>query len=613
MENFKKLCKEKSIDFFFPITLILTFVPLIVRMSIVKLDEDSAKLYGVTSKYELFSQNKALLLLIFSVALVLISIIFFKFIFKKKDKIVNSILISAIIFISFTLFSALTSQYKSVSLWGVYDRAEGFVTIACYIIIFIYSIYTFKKTENYKFIVIPLIILVCINAFLGLFQYFGQDLIQTELGKSIAIPSKYNSGSQKIDLNLLFDSGKLYGTLFHYNYVGSFVAIVLPILIGSMFFEDDIFYKIMLFIASLCSIWLLIGSTSRGGLVGVVISMIFACIVFSKQVFKNIKATTIGILTLIILIVGANFATSGKIFARVPSLMSDIVSIFDNSKSFDYTEHVPIKNIDCNDGTAHISLANNEILNISFENGDYVFKDTNSSIIAFEKTDKNYTTTNELYSNISFNIGKFYKTSKRADGILLSVNENPTFMFKLKDNNNICLIDINNKEETYVEFPETFGFNGKEKIGSARGYIWSRSIPMIKNNLLLGSGPDTFAFEFPQRDYIGKYWAYNTPTMLVDKPHNLYLQIILNDGLIALLAFIAIILIYSIDSLKLYTRKEKYTKPELIGICTFLGVIGYLFAGFFNDSVVSVAPVFWIVLGAGVSINFINRKSLVSK
>lgn len=613
MENLKKFCKEKSIDFFFPIALILTIVPLIVRMSVVNLDEDSSKLYGVTTKYELFSQKKALFLLIFSVFIILLSITFFKYIFEKKDKITNSILIAAIIFIAFTLFSAITSQYKSVSLWGVYDRAEGFITIACYIIIFIYSIYTFKKTENYKFIVIPLIILVCINAFLGLFQYFGQDLIQTELGKLIAIPSEYNSGSQKMDLNLLFDSGKLYGTLFHYNYVGSFVAIVLPILIGSMFFEDDIFYKIVLFIASLCSLWLLIGSTSRGGLVGVVISVIFAFIVFSKQVFKNIKATAIGILTLVILIVGANFATGGKIFARVPSLVSDIISIFDNSKSFDYTEHVPIKNIDCNDGTAHIRLANNEILNISFENNDYVFTDTNNSVLPFVKTDKSYTTTNELYSNISFSIGKFYKTSKRADGILLSVNGNPTFMFKLKDDNNICLIDINNKEETSIEFPETFGFNGKEKIGSARGYIWSRSIPMIKDNLMLGSGPDTFVFEFPQKDYIGKYWAYGTPTMLVDKPHNLYLQILLNDGLIALFAFLAIILIYSIDSLKLYTRKDKYTKSQLIGICTFLGVIGYLFAGFFNDSVVSVAPVFWIVLGTGVSINFINRKSLVSK
>jgi hypothetical protein len=43
---------------------------------------------------------------------------------------------------------------------------------------------------------------------------------------------------------------------------------------------------------------------------------------------------------------------------------------------------------------------------------------------------------------------------------------------------------------------------------------------------------------------------------------------------------------------------EKY-----LGGAAFIGVIGYLAAGFFNDSIVSVAPLFWILLGIGISIN----------
>ena len=64
------------------------------------------------------------------------------------------------------------------------------------------------------------------------------------------------------------------------------------------------------------------------------------------------------------------------------------------------------------------------------------------------------------------------------------------------------------------------------------------------------------------------------------------------------------------DSVKLYALKKNYNKPQILGIANFLGVIGYLFAGIFNDSVISVAPIFWIVFGVGVSINFINRKDL---
>jgi hypothetical protein len=75
----------------------------------------------------------------------------------------------------------------------------------------------------------------------------------------------------------------------------------------------------------------------------------------------------------------------------------------------------------------------------------------------------------------------------------------------------------------------------------------------------------------------------------------------------------AIMLIYIIDSIKLYALKKQYEMPQMLGATTCLGVVGYLFAGIFNDSVVSVAPVFWIVLGVGVALNFMNRETLHNK
>ena len=90
--------------------------------------------------------------MIFSIILIAIAVIFFKKIFEKKDKIVNSILIAGGIFLLFTLLSAIFSPYKQVSFWGMFDRAEGFITIACYMVLFIYSIYTFKTTNDYKYV-----------------------------------------------------------------------------------------------------------------------------------------------------------------------------------------------------------------------------------------------------------------------------------------------------------------------------------------------------------------------------------------------------------------------------------------------------------------------------
>lgn len=610
MENLKKYLKENPIGFFLPISFVLAIVPLIVRAKEVKLDEFSQTIWGVSTQYELFSQNKFLLLAIFTIILIIISAICFKQIFEKKDKIIHIILALSVVFLLFCLLSSIFSPYKHIAFWGVYNRAEGFITITCYLLLFIYSIYTFKSTENYRFIIIPILIVVLINAFLGMFQYAGQDLINTELGKLISIPTSIaeKTGGQ---LSLLYESGKLYGTLFHYNYVGSFVAVLLPILFCSMLIEDDIIFKIIIGLGFLAALWLLFGSTSRGGLVGVLGSIFIAIIMFGRLIFKNKKQLLIGICSIVVIILGLNFITNGSVFSRVPSLFKDAFNIFSNTSDVNYKDLVPVKDITNENGDVQV-VFQNETLNISFEDNKYKFTDSSNNKISISKGDDCYLLDNDKLSTVSF---KLFKSSEAADKMdvlqLAPTGDNKiSFLFKVKDDGSIHLVNPSNFEDIDIEFPETFGFAGKEKLGSARGYIWSRSIPLLKDNLILGKGPDTFVLEFPQNDLIGKYYAYDTPNMIVDKPHNLYLQIALNNGLIALIAFLGVMLIYIIDSLKLYALKKEYEISELFGAAISLGVIGYLLAGVFNDSVISVAPIFWILLGVGVAVNYMNRKTL---
>lgn len=610
MENLKKYLKENPIGFFLPISFVLAIVPLIVRAKEVKLDEFSQTIWGSSTQYELFSQNKFILLAIFTVIAIFISVIYFKYIFEKKDKIVHIILLLTIIFLILSLLSSIFSPYKHIAFWGVYNRAEGFITIACYLLLFIYSIYTFKSTDNFRFVIIPILIVVFINAFLGMFQYAGQDLINTELGKLISIPTSIaeKTGGQ---LSLLYGSGKLYGTLFHYNYVGSFVAVTLPLLFCSIFIEDDIIYKIVNCIGFLAALWLLFGSTSRGGLIGVFVSIILAVIIFGKLIFKNKKQFFITIASIAVIIVGLNFMTGGSVFTRVPSLFKDAFSIFSNTSDVNYKDLVPVKDITNKNGDVQV-VFQNETLNISFEDNKYKFTDSSNNKISISKGDDCYLLDNDKLSNVSFKLFRSSEAADKMDILQLAPtgDSKNSFLFKVKDDGNIHLVNPYNFEDINIEFPETFGFAGKEKLGSARGYIWSRSIPLLKDNLILGKGPDTFVLEFPQNDLIGKYYAYDTPNMTVDKPHNLYLQIALNNGLIALIAFLGIMLIYIVDSLKLYALKKEYGTSELFGAAISLGVIGYLLAGVFNDSVISVAPIFWILLGVGVAVNYINRKTL---
>jgi len=115
---------------------------------------------------------------------------------------------------------------------------------------------------------------------------------------------------------------------------------------------------------------------------------------------------------------------------------------------------------------------------------------------------------------------------------------------------------------------------------------------------------------FPQEDYVGRF---NTGSGMVDtvidKPHNMFMQTAINTGVISLLALVTIWAVYLIDSLKTYLSGNLNSFVEYIGAATFLSITAYLVAGIFNDNVISVAPLFWILLGLGIGINNIIKGS----
>ena len=84
----------------------------------------------------------------------------------------------------------------------------------------------------------------------------------------------------------------------------------------------------------------------------------------------------------------------------------------------------------------------------------------------------------------------------------------------------------------YASFDEIrqIGDGRFDRFATGRGYIWSRTLPIVLEKPLLGYGGDTFALYFPQNDLLGKANTYNTFNMYVDKPHNMYLQMVVNFG-----------------------------------------------------------------------------------
>jgi putative inorganic carbon (HCO3(-)) transporter len=127
-----------------------------------------------------------------------------------------------------------------------------------------------------------------------------------------------------------------------------------------------------------------------------------------------------------------------------------------------------------------------------------------------------------------------------------------------------------------------------EYAGSSRIFIWKRVIKLIEKRPLLGYGPDTLDIVFMNE------YKYELPkffkALTVDKSHNEFLQIAFNSGIPALCLYVLFVF------LLLYRVFKNYTKNILIPplICS---VSGYIIQSFFNISVVSTAPIYWIFLG----------------
>lgn len=141
----------------------------------------------------------------------------------------------------------------------------------------------------------------------------------------------------------------------------------------------------------------------------------------------------------------------------------------------------------------------------------------------------------------------------------------------------------------------------KLHAGSERIFIWHRTMEYIFDNPLLGSGPDTFdkVFNMSQEEAL-KY--FGSSNIYVDKAHNEYLQIAVTMGFPALMFYISFLgmLVYRTV---LNIRNGKNTT---ITVGLFCGMLAYIIQAFFNISVVSVAPLYWSVLGLLMASNNIK-------
>lgn len=125
--------------------------------------------------------------------------------------------------------------------------------------------------------------------------------------------------------------------------------------------------------------------------------------------------------------------------------------------------------------------------------------------------------------------------------------------------------------------------NAQDDFGTHRIYIWKETIKVVPNNLTYGVGVDNFYYAFGDKPLMSKRNTY------YDKAHNEFLQILVCEGVYALISYMLFIGIIVIRGIK-----NSFKNNELYLI---IPVIAYLVQSLFNISVIEVAPLFYIYLG----------------
>ncbi|WP_461206960.1 O-antigen ligase family protein [Clostridium sp. DL1XJH146] len=419
------------------------------------------------TKYTYFNYYKALIIWI--MAAVMFILVVYQYIRKQiemNDDI--KLRLPILLFILFIVLASFLSPFRYVSLWGYYDRCEGMFTYLGYMVLFIGAISCSIDLNKFKIYRNALIFTSIIVGLIGVFQFFGMNLLETKLLYNLTVP---NSVRNKMPELIFKTKTRAYSTLYNPNYVGTFTSLLFPFFMVFYLYAREKRNVIIFFLSTCLMFTFMLSSVSRSGMVGSFIAFVVIIIIDRKNIFKRKIEYIILFISLIAIFIIMDIRSGGYVFSRMIDMLKDIGIL------------------------------------VNFNNGNY---------------------------------------AKDLEG-----------------------------------------------VGTSRFLIWKYSLPMLKDTLLIGHGPDTFVFYFPH--LLTAMAGYKE---FVDKPHQMYLQIGINIGVLALTVFLWING-YVLSVSKKVIRKMRYDEDKLrIWIfALFVSIIGYLVQGLFNDSVVSCAPIFWINLG----------------
>ena len=572
-----------------PLCAAAAFVPLIVFLRARPLDPAVAQFWhGPQTDYDFFSYYKAMAIVALAAMAPLAA-------FVGRRRVAGIALPStpalagASLYVVLALASTIASPFPLIAWTGFVERYEGFWVVAAYAVLALTAFASAGTPRRLNTIVCCVLWSALVISVIGLLQLAGLDPFRTRIGRAATIPPSLHTLLDAVRFRL--PEGAIYSTLGHYNYVGSYTALVLPLVVALAAGPPTRLRTLSrIAIVPLVIAWAACGS--RAGLLGGSLAAAVLLAAWRGVLWTHKWKVVAAAAAALGLIAIARPQVFGRAAARAQAVVANWRAPMGEAERI-RSESLPVRAASLVDNHVRLETRGGPLILMN-RNGSLSVSDGTGRLlkVLVEPTSQRVTIEDERFSGIEL----LHGTLHGQPAVVVRQGEF-ALRFQLTPSG---LEYISGSGRALPLTPvEAWGGAGHEDAGSARVYIWSRSLPLMRKTLLIGYGPDTFAAVFPQHDFAGKYLAYGTSEMLVDKPHNLYIQTGLATGVVSVVLLMAFFGAYVRRSWRVYSHGVPNDTPALIGLGCFAGIVGYLGAGLFNDSVVSVAPVFWVLLGAG--------------
>jgi len=598
------------------LAIVVGIMPVIVRVARRPMNPDLTWLYPGEAEYgDAFVFWKAVFISIPAIILLLYNV--FDMLtngkqFDIKAFVKRTPVILSVAYLVFVLISAIASSYAYTAWFGTRGREEGALMWMVYFIVFGSAMLYVREPKYTKPILWGLAFSSIVMGAIGVSQLLDRDFFDTAFAHwlvSVGVPGVEEMGTNFTIAN---------GTLFNPNTFGKYTAMVAPImLIAGLVYDGKRHTKALMLLGGALMLAGVFASSSLGGLIGIasatgVLMVTYICSFIYRRLKSEDGRQNMGRVGMMF---GGVIVVVVLALLFVPPLNHRVTTLFSRLQEAAAAGTTAQHRFAFEGDTMLAYLGDDTLFSMTVNHWD---NDANGWLIIRDGAGQEiapaaYTPiTQDAPAIYEFHIPGFRTVTIQRFGdafSLLPAGQATPFFLAFEDEK---IYGFAHDLERMIDFSEpipAWGFEGRETWGSSRGYLWSRSFPLMPRRTIIGSGSDTFINVFPHYDMTGLQLAFNNPYQIVDKAHNLFIQTWITTGGISAILLFALFAHYLFTAFwGVVTSKGEMIFTYGLRLGLLAGISGFVMSSMATDSTIGSTGVFFVLLGMGYGLNYFLQK-----